>query len=86
VGGLPTKTVNGFAVHPANPRLMYAAMRDGVFRSDDAGTKWTRVMHGPKNVAAVAINPKKPAEVYAVTTDGTVFRSTDAGTHWRGVR
>ncbi len=48
MGGLPTGTVNGFAVDPANPRAMLVAMRDGIFRSDDAGqvgeaTVWASV-------------------------------------------
>jgi photosystem II stability/assembly factor-like uncharacterized protein len=65
---------------------MYVATRDGVFRSDDAGERWTRAANGPKNVAAVAINPKKPSEVYAATADGGLFRSTDGGARWAEVR
>ena len=42
MGGLPTGTVNGFAVHPSNPKVMYVAMRDGVFRTDNAGQSWIR--------------------------------------------
>ena len=86
MGGLPTSTVNGFAVHPTNPQVMYVAMRDGVFRSDNAGEKWTRAANGPKNVAAVAIHPKKPAEIYAATADGKIFRSADGGARWTEVR
>jgi photosystem II stability/assembly factor-like uncharacterized protein len=86
VGGLPTSTVNGFAVHPTNPQVMYVAMRNGIFRSDNAGERWTQAADGPKNVAAVAINPTKPMEVYAATADGTLFRSTDGGTRWAEAR
>ena len=82
MGGLPTSTVNGFAVHPTNAQVMYVAMRDGIFRSDNAGERWTRAENGPRNVAAVAINPKKPTEVNAVTADGKLFRSLDGGTRW----
>ena len=86
MGGLPTSTVNGFAVHPTNAQVMYVAMRDGVFRSDNGGERWTRAANGPKNVAAVAINPKTPADVYAVTADGKLFRSTDGGARWAEAR
>jgi photosystem II stability/assembly factor-like uncharacterized protein len=86
VGGLPTSTVNGFAVHPTNPQVMYVATRDGIFRSDSAGERWTRAANGPKNVAAVAINPKNSTEVYATMADGTLFRSTDGGARWAEAR
>lgn len=85
VGGLPTSTVNGFAVHPSNPKQMYVAMRDGIFRSEDAGTKWARVGGGIKGVAAVTVNPRTPAEVYAVTMEGRLFRSLDGGARWNEV-
>ena len=82
MGGLPTSTVNGFAVHPTNAQVMYVAMRDGIFQSDNGGERWTRATNGPKNVAGVAINPKKPTEVYAATADGKLFVSKDGGARW----
>ena len=86
MGGLPTSTVNGSAVHPTNAQVMYVAMRDGIFRSENAGESWTRAANGPRNVAAVAINAKKPTEVYAVTVDGKLFRSADGGARWAEAR
>lgn len=82
MGGLPTGTVNGFAVHPANPKLMYVAMRAGLFRSEDAGGRWTPVAGGPKNAAAIAFHPRRPAEIYAATTDGHIVVSRDGGVTW----
>lgn len=86
MGGLPTGTVNGFAVDPTNAKVMYVAMRDGILRSDNGGSTWTAVANGPKSVVAVAINPKKPSEVYAATMDGTIVRSTDGGAQWTAAR
>jgi len=82
VGGLPTGTVNGFAVDPTNPKMMYVALRDGVFRSDNAGKAWTHATGGPTNAATVTVNPKKPLEIYAATVDGKLYRSTDGGRQW----
>ncbi len=86
MGGLPTGTVNGFAVDPANPRAMLVAMRDGIFRSDDAGGRWTPARGSPKNVATVAINPRQSREAYAAVADGQVFISRDGGQTWAPVR
>jgi photosystem II stability/assembly factor-like uncharacterized protein len=82
VGGLPTnRTVNGFAVDPSNPKVMYAATRDGLFKSMDAGERWKRA-GTLTNLAAVAVNPKRTSEVYAATVDGQLFRSPDGGMTW----
>jgi len=86
VGGLPTGTINGFAVDPSNPKMMYVALRDGVFRTDSEGKAWTQAAGGPKNATAVTANPKKPQEVYAATVDGKLYRSTDGGIHWGEAR
>jgi len=83
VGGLPTnRTVNGFAVNPADPKMMYVAMRDGLYKSTDAGESWKPAGKGLKNLAAVTVSPKRPNEVYAATADGVIFRSTDGGGTW----
>jgi photosystem II stability/assembly factor-like uncharacterized protein len=84
VGGLPAnRTVNGFAANPEDPKVMFAAMRDGLFKSTDAGGSWQRVGSDLKNLAAVAINPKKPSEMYLSTMDGTIYVSADAGVKWK---
>ncbi len=83
MGGLPTdRTVNGIAVNPEDPKIMFVAMRDGLFKSTDSGASWKAVGSALKYLAAVTINPKKPAEVYASTMDGTIYVSADAGVKW----
>lgn len=84
MGGLPTnRTVNGLAVNPGDPKIMYAAMRDGLFKSVDAGASWKLVGNGIKNVATVAINSKNPAEIFVSMGDGSVYVSADAGMKWK---
>jgi len=84
VGGLPTnRTVNGFAVNPEDPKIMFVAMRDGLFKSTDAGASWKRVGNDLRNLAAVTINPKKRDEVYVAAMDGTIYVSADAGVNWK---
>lgn len=84
MGGLPTnRTVNGFVIDPENLKTMFVAMRDGLFKSTDAGVSWKVVGTELKNAAAVAINPKKPNEVYVATMDGKIYSSADAGMKWK---
>ena len=87
MGGPPTsRTVNGFAASPADPKTMYAAVRDGLFKSGNGGETWIAVGAGWRNLAAVALNPKDPDLVFVATTDGTIFRSPDAGKTWERQR
>jgi photosystem II stability/assembly factor-like uncharacterized protein len=62
---------------------MFVAMRDGLFKSTDAGTSWKSTGNELKNLAAVTINPKKPNEMYLSTLDGTIYVSADAGMKWK---
>ena len=84
MGGLPTnRTVNSFVVNPEDPKIMFVAMRDGLFKSTDAGGSWKSVGNGLKNLAAVTINPKKANEMFMSTIDGAIYMSTDAGMKWK---
>ncbi|HWP22980.1 MAG TPA: hypothetical protein VNM15_02190 [Candidatus Binatia bacterium] len=84
MGGLPTnRTVNGFAVNPEDSKIMFVAMRDGLFKSTNAGASWKVVGNELKNVAAIAINPKQPNEIFVSTIDGRIFVSADAGMKWK---
>ncbi len=82
-GGLPpNRTVNGLAVDATDPKVMFVAMRDGLFKSTDAGQTWKPVGTGLRAPAAVIVNPKRPNEAYASTADGVMFRTADGGTTW----
>lgn len=84
MGGLPTnRTVNHFAVEPGNPKVMYAALRDGLFKSMDSGNSWKRIGNDVNNLAAVAVNPQSPSEIYVSLVDGTIFVSGDGGMKWK---
>ena len=84
MGGLPAnRTVNGFAVDPKDPKIMFVAMRDGLFKSTDAGTSWKSIGKELKNLAAVAVDPKRPSDIYLSTIEGTIYVSTDGGMKWK---
>lgn len=84
MGGLPTdRTVYAVVSHPRKPHVIYAAVRDGIYRSSDGGKTWEILKGGPSGVVAIAFHPERPEVLYAATGVGAVFRSEDGGTNWR---
>jgi photosystem II stability/assembly factor-like uncharacterized protein len=95
--GIPAFIVSGWhnvaalAVDPQTPNNVYAAMAlvyapaappnatGGLWKSTDGGANWIKVLSA--NVYAVAINPQKPATIYAGTDNG-LAQSTDGGENW----
>ena len=90
---------------PKKPDVLYAAMLQrrrhvgqlvgggpgsGLYKSIDAGAKWTKLTKGLPNVEmgriGLGINWKTPSTVYALVTaqknQGGFFRSDDAGATW----
>lgn len=53
---------------------------------DATGRMRLTTTNGPKNVAAVTVNPKTPSELYAVMMDAKIFRSVDGGMRWNESR
>ena len=81
--GLKNRQVQSLAVHPLDPRVLYAATKGGVFKSSDGGISWNGQSGGisSNDVRSLAIDPQTPATVYAAT-DAGVFKSIDNGTSW----
>jgi photosystem II stability/assembly factor-like uncharacterized protein len=84
--------VTTIAVDPANTSIVYSAA-DAVRKSIDGGRSWKTVFRfdpaGHKwwlsNVSALAIAPTRPESIYAIAnaSNGSIFKSTDAGKTWR---
>jgi photosystem II stability/assembly factor-like uncharacterized protein len=77
LGFRDAQQIAGLAVHPRDPERVYAAVLGhpyganadrGVFRSQDGGKTWTRVLYKDENTgaSAVALDPANPDVVYAV--------------------
>ena len=76
-------TISNLALHPTDPRVVYAASLQGVFRSTDAGASWQLVLSWTEP-GFVALDPTRPTTVYAsqYLSPPKIFKSTDGGSHW----
>src|SRR4051812_9603908 len=95
--GLPDGVVQAdVTISPTKPTRLYASVATerqvGIFRSDDAGESWTKTTDDPRPAARIGggdlpvpkVDPKNPDVVY--TTSTVVWKSTDAGRTWTGIR
>ncbi len=102
-----TRYIARLRIHPTNPDLVYAAVlghlegpdsEKGVFRSDDGGQSWERVLFRSENAGAndLWMDPDNPRIIYAATwdtrrsywnsysggPDSRIYRSMDGGDTW----
>jgi photosystem II stability/assembly factor-like uncharacterized protein len=73
---LGNKAINDLAVHLRNHNIVWAATAsDGLWRTANGGASWQK-MSGlpPKDVRAVALDPKNPNLVYAGARMGGVYK------------
>ena len=84
-GGLPAAArVRAVAVHPRDPRVIYAGTLTGPYRSVDGGDTWRPLVlpDGEWEVWSFLFHPQRPEVVYAGTGPPAVFRSDDGGDSW----
>ena len=88
--------ITGFAVHPDDPDIIYAASASGgLWKTSNAGTTWVAVFSDATSVSlgAVALDPSNPDVVWVGTGEQNnvrsssfgdgVYRSDDGGKSWR---
>jgi photosystem II stability/assembly factor-like uncharacterized protein len=76
--------VRALAVHPRDPRTLYAGTEQGLFRSSDGADNWQRV-ESPLNglqIWSLLLAPHAPELILAGTCPSRLFRSEDAGRTW----
>jgi photosystem II stability/assembly factor-like uncharacterized protein len=71
--------VQRLIIDPANPQVLIAAARDGVWRTADGGTTWTQV--STTHMYDLEINTANDSIIYG--SGGTkIYRSADMGLTW----
>jgi len=109
--GLPdSRHIARIRIHPKNPDLVYAAVMGdlyqateerGVYRSEDGGQTWERVLFANADAGAVdlVLDPNNPRVLYASTwrirrtpyslesggEGSAIWKSTDSGKTWSNI-
>lgn len=82
--GSPSDAIVSIALHPTNPNILYVATNESVYKTRDGGGTWERMATdlSTYRVLSLAIDPERPATVYAGTMFDAVYKSPDGGQHW----
>ena len=104
-GQINSSSVGAVAVSDSNPDIVYIGMGescirgnilpgDGVYKSTDAGQKWTHVgFSGSDAISKIRIHPTNPDVVFVASfgrygvpsAERGVFKTTDGGKTWKKV-
>lgn len=80
-GGPHVTYVDALAIHPHDPSTLYAATREGVAVSRDAGATWRDAGALGEPAFDLAIDPVTPSTMYAAT-HCQLHKSVDGGASW----
>jgi len=71
-------------INPLHPARAYAVGDAGVYRSDDAGRTWSRADAGlADRIVTLALDPRHPEQVYALSATDRLYQSGDGADSWR---
>ncbi|TAD81304.1 MAG: T9SS C-terminal target domain-containing protein [Bacteroidetes bacterium] len=69
-------------IHPTTPSIVMVSGTNGIWRSVNGGTSFTRVENNA-SIRELVFNPLRPATIFAASkTGGKLLRSYDAGVTW----
>ena len=80
---LPSLVISDIAIHPTSPNILYVSLRQGIFKSTDAGVTWFDTGLN-KTCYRIEIDPANPNTIISSCVDG-LYRTTDAGVTWTQV-
>lgn len=82
--GKSSDAIVSIAIHPSNPKILYIATNESVYKTRDGGGTWERMAAdlSTYRVLSLAIDPERPATVYAGTMFDAVYKSPDGGQRW----
>ncbi|MFA5935406.1 MAG: hypothetical protein WC787_00930 [Patescibacteria group bacterium] len=83
---LNTGRVNAVAVDPKNKCTVYATRANEIYKTETCGRDWAKIFFDPRTDKAftqIVVDWFNPTILYAGTSEGDIFKSTDAGRSWQ---
>jgi photosystem II stability/assembly factor-like uncharacterized protein len=101
----PVAAVGAVAVAPSDPKIVWvgtgeandrnsSSWGNGVYRSDDSGSTWTRAgLADSKTIARVVVHPREPktawvaamGDLWVPSAERGLYKTTDGGKTWKAV-
>ena len=82
-GMAPSAQARTIAIHPQNPKIVFAGTQRGVYRSKDQGDNWERMnLTEGRVVWSIKFHPNDPNVMFLGTEGSEVFKSEDGGENW----
>ena len=78
--------ITDIAIHPDNPKVIYAAIGSTIVVSGDQGIHWRSIYTSDDSsilITSIVLNPNNPNILLAATDSGDILISEDSGTFWR---
>jgi photosystem II stability/assembly factor-like uncharacterized protein len=77
--------VRSIAIHPQDPRVIYAGTQHGPYRSTDGGEHWEKLGFPDLGMVvwSILFHPQNPQIMYLGTAPAAVYRSDNGGDTWR---
>jgi hypothetical protein len=77
------QSISDLSIDPTNTSGLYAAASNGVWKSTNGATSWTRVLNPGGGFFNVVMDSTNPQTLYASSSQtGGVWKTTNGGTNW----
>ncbi|MBI4415030.1 MAG: hypothetical protein HY566_02205 [Candidatus Kerfeldbacteria bacterium] len=83
--GLRAANVTAFVFDPSSPTIQYAGSGPNIYKTTDGGPTWDIIYTDTRGegMSALYVNTAEPSTVLAVTSSGTILKSTNYGVEWK---
>jgi len=84
--GLPSVSVNSFAIDPVTPERIYAASYSGIYKSVNGGDYWESILSAPINEVfhEIVIDQKDLQKLYVISNH-SIYLTINGGGSWEAI-